>query len=82
MLASKEEIKIQQAVVHILDSALGMPLSLPPVNLRRWRVLQVYHHLFRVILFGSYCLSTVGTTDITKIPHSRWQHSKHSVCRK
>ena len=26
MLASKEEIKIQQAVVHILDSALGMPV--------------------------------------------------------
>ncbi len=26
MLTSKEEIKIQQAVVHILDSALGMPV--------------------------------------------------------
>ena len=26
MLASKEEIKIQQAVVHILDSTLGMPV--------------------------------------------------------
>ena len=26
MVASKEEIKIQQAVVHILDSALGVPV--------------------------------------------------------
>ena len=28
MLAAKEEIRIEQAVVHIMDSSLGVPVPL------------------------------------------------------
>ena len=38
MLASKEEIKIQQAVVHILDSALACR-SYP---IRCWTVVRIF----------------------------------------